>query len=121
MAWEARSEAEQVVKTAEAEAATALVRLLDEKLAVGDVVRLTGGPGDGTSAASAQAGGGDVRPRIGPPAGVGGRGVVMTSPADPFDGVPDAELQRRLIDAGDRRLARLSRTAAQEARRDQPS
>jgi hypothetical protein len=43
----------------------------------------------------------------------------MASPADPFDGVSDAELRRRLIDAGDRRLDGLSRTAAQEARRDQ--
>lgn len=42
VAWEARSEAEQAVVAAEAEAATALERLLDEKLAVKDVVRLTG-------------------------------------------------------------------------------
>ena len=39
VAWEARSEAEQAVVAAEAEAATALERLLDEKLAVKDVVR----------------------------------------------------------------------------------
>jgi hypothetical protein len=42
VAWEARSEAEQAVVAAEVEAATALERLLDEKLAVKDVVRLTG-------------------------------------------------------------------------------
>lgn len=42
VAWEARSEAEQAVADAEAEAATALERLLDEKLPAKDVVRLTG-------------------------------------------------------------------------------
>lgn len=40
VAWEARSEAEQAVAAAGAEAATE--RLIDEKLAVKDVVRLTG-------------------------------------------------------------------------------
>jgi hypothetical protein len=42
VAWEARSEAEQSVVDAEAVAATAIERLLGEKLAVKDVVRLTG-------------------------------------------------------------------------------
>lgn len=42
VSWETRSEAEQAVAAAEAEAATAIERLLDEKLAVKDVVRLTG-------------------------------------------------------------------------------
>lgn len=42
VAWEERAQAEQAVVAAEAEAATALERLLDEKLAVKDVVRLTG-------------------------------------------------------------------------------
>jgi hypothetical protein len=59
VAWEARSEAEQAVVAAEAETATALERLLDEKLAVKDVVRLTGmdqatsGPESGDRPASA--------------------------------------------------------------------
>lgn len=42
VAWDARSDAEQAVLDAEVEAATAIERLLDEKLAVKDVVRLTG-------------------------------------------------------------------------------
>jgi cell fate (sporulation/competence/biofilm development) regulator YlbF (YheA/YmcA/DUF963 family) len=40
--WEARSEAEQAVADAEVAAAAALERLLAERLAVKDVVRLTG-------------------------------------------------------------------------------
>jgi hypothetical protein len=42
VAWEARSEAEQAVVDAEVAAAVALERLLVERLAVKDVVRLTG-------------------------------------------------------------------------------
>jgi len=42
VAWEARSEAEQAVVDAEVAAAAALERLLVERLAVKDVVRLTG-------------------------------------------------------------------------------
>lgn len=42
VAWEARSEAERAVAAAEAEAATAIERLVNEKLAVKDVVGLTG-------------------------------------------------------------------------------
>jgi hypothetical protein len=42
VAWEARSEAEQAVVDAEAAAAAAIARLLAERVAVKDVVRLTG-------------------------------------------------------------------------------
>jgi hypothetical protein len=42
LAWEARSEAEQAVAAAEVAAATALERLMAERLAVKDAVRLTG-------------------------------------------------------------------------------
>jgi hypothetical protein len=42
VAWEARSEAEQAVVAAEVAATAAIERLLAERLAVKDVVRLTG-------------------------------------------------------------------------------
>ena len=42
LAWEARTEAEQAVADAEVAAAAAIERLLAERLAVKDVVRLTG-------------------------------------------------------------------------------
>ena len=42
VAWEARTKAEQAVAVAEVAAAAALDRLLAERLAVKDVVRLTG-------------------------------------------------------------------------------
>lgn len=42
LAWEERAQAEQKVADAEVAAATAIERLLAEKLAVKDVVRLTG-------------------------------------------------------------------------------
>ena len=42
VAWGARSEAEQAVAAAEGQAAIAIGRLLDERLAVKDVGRLTG-------------------------------------------------------------------------------
>lgn len=42
VAWEARAEAEQAVTDAEVAAATAVERLVTEKLAVKDIVQLTG-------------------------------------------------------------------------------
>lgn len=42
VAWEDRAQAEQAVKDAEVVAAAAIERLLEEKLAVKDVVKLTG-------------------------------------------------------------------------------
>lgn len=42
LAWEARAEAEQAMEKAEVAAATAVQRLLDERLSVADVVELTG-------------------------------------------------------------------------------
>jgi len=42
VAWEARAEAEQAVKDAEVATAAAIERLLGERLAVKDVVQLTG-------------------------------------------------------------------------------
>lgn len=42
VAWEDRAQAEQAVKDAEVAAAAAIERLLEEKLAVKDVVKLTG-------------------------------------------------------------------------------
>lgn len=42
IAWEARSRAEQAITDAEAAAATAIERLILEKMAVNDVARLTG-------------------------------------------------------------------------------
>jgi len=42
VAWESRAEAERAVEAAEVEAAAAVERLLDERLSVGDVVKLTG-------------------------------------------------------------------------------
>ena len=42
VAWEARAEAEQAVEAAEVAAATAVERLLNERLTIGDVVKLTG-------------------------------------------------------------------------------
>jgi hypothetical protein len=43
----------------------------------------------------------------------------MAGKADPFQGVSNAALRRRLVEAGDRRLDALSVAASQEARRDQ--
>jgi hypothetical protein len=42
LAWEARTEAERAVESAEVAAAAALERLLAERLSVADVVKLTG-------------------------------------------------------------------------------
>lgn len=42
LAWEKRAQAEQIVAEAEAAAAAAIERLLDERLAVREVIRLTG-------------------------------------------------------------------------------
>jgi hypothetical protein len=42
LAWEARADAERAVEAAEAAAATAVERLLGERLSVADVVRLVG-------------------------------------------------------------------------------
>lgn len=42
LAWEARAEAQRAVESAEVAAAAAVERLLDERLTVGDVVKLTG-------------------------------------------------------------------------------
>ena len=42
VAWEARAKAERAVQDAELEAANALERLLDERLTVRDVAKLTG-------------------------------------------------------------------------------
>ena len=42
LAWQARAEAEQAVAAAEVAAATAVARLLAERLSVKDVVQLTG-------------------------------------------------------------------------------
>jgi hypothetical protein len=53
VAWEQRTAAEQAVTDAEVTAAAAIERLLEERLGVKDVVRLTGlDQGDGASAAS---------------------------------------------------------------------
>ena len=42
VAWEARAQAERAVQAAEVAAATAVERLLSERLSVSDVVKLTG-------------------------------------------------------------------------------
>ncbi len=42
LAWEARAEAERAMEAAEVAAGTAVKRLLDERLSVADVVKLTG-------------------------------------------------------------------------------